>query len=983
MAAQGLERAKFAIGNWQLAIVTVTLVAVLMLLMGGVLLPDLTLFSNDGPLGRLMAACHRLPQRFMGCWEDLNSVGFREGAAVPNISFAMQWLLKPLLFSKLYAPLSLFLLGLCSWRLFRKLRLGPAACVLGSLAFVLNSNFISTACWGVGSHVIAVAMTLFALGELVEAGAIANPSPRQIQGALVSSEPGFRRSLRRWLHFAVAGFAVGMAVAEAADLGALLSLLVATFLVWQTWLDRRNEPGLATPDCAGSRDPAYKSPVGRVPSRGGPGDIAVRPPGCAQVLLKAVGRIAVVACCAALLAARPLSELTATNITGIAGTEQNAVTKEKHWDWATQWSLPKIETLSIAVPGLFGYRMDDLTDGAYWGGIGRDPTWDRYIEGGSHGPAPGAVRRFVGGGFYAGAVVLLIALWAAAQSLRRRNSLFALWQRRWIWFWLAIGVVSLLLAFGRFAPFYRLLYALPYFSTIRNPVKFLHFLSIGLVIIFAFGIEGLWGSYVVTPNGDASPEPVRPRPRPRPRKSDKGGASTSTNGEAADVGIGFKAWWAHASRFEKRWVRGCCIALGLAVFGWLAYASSRSSLAEYVQKAGFTGESSWRIAGFSIRHVGWFVLFLLLGSGFMVLVFSRSLAGSKSLLAAVELGFLLVVDLGLANQPWIVYWDFKQKYLANPVVDVLRSKPWEHRVALLPMDPPKQMAELFQLWTRFRQLHTVEWMQHLFPYYDIQSLSVVQMSRWPEDLKEFNAIFEADARTDRARLLKRLWQLTNARYVLATSDSVPVLNDEVDPVEKRFHIVQRFELETKPNRPESTRPEDWTASSAPEGRLALVEFSGALPRAKLYGNWQAATNNAAALDQVASQAFDPEQSVVVSGPADLPSPMPGKSNGTVTFAEYAPRKISLHAHAAEPSVLLLNDRFDPHWRVLVDHKPEKLLRCNYIMRGVFVPAGAHEVQFQFQPPVAPLYVSLAGVILGLGLLGLVTVMERGQPCPRD
>ena len=58
--------------------------------------------------------------------------------------------------------------------------------------------------------------------------------------------------------------------------------------------------------------------------------------------------------------------------------------------------------------------------------------------------------------------------------MRRKDSVFSLLQRKLLWFWLGVSLISLLLAYGRFAPFYRVIYALPYFSTIRNPVKFLH-----------------------------------------------------------------------------------------------------------------------------------------------------------------------------------------------------------------------------------------------------------------------------------------------------------------------------------------------------------------------------------------------------------------------------------------------------------------------------------------------------------------------------
>ena len=54
--------------------------------------------------------------------------------------------------------------------------------------------------------------------------------------------------------------------------------------------------------------------------------------------------------------------LVGTNITGVAGTAQDAETKAAHWDWATQWSLPKVETFGLLVPGLFGYKMDTPKD---------------------------------------------------------------------------------------------------------------------------------------------------------------------------------------------------------------------------------------------------------------------------------------------------------------------------------------------------------------------------------------------------------------------------------------------------------------------------------------------------------------------------------------------------------------------------------------------------------------------------------------------
>src|SRR5262249_45627147 len=155
-----------------------------------------TLFSNDGPLARLMSDSHRLPDRFTGSWQDLNALGYREAAASPNVSFGLQWLLKPVAFSKFYAPLALLILGLSAWYFFRASGLAPPACVLGGLAAVLNSSFFSVAAWGVAAHDITIAMTFLALAALMD-----TTSPR------------------RWLRVALAGLAVGMGVSEGADVG--------------------------------------------------------------------------------------------------------------------------------------------------------------------------------------------------------------------------------------------------------------------------------------------------------------------------------------------------------------------------------------------------------------------------------------------------------------------------------------------------------------------------------------------------------------------------------------------------------------------------------------------------------------------------------------------------------------------------------------------------------------------------------------------
>ena len=129
-------------------------------------------------------------------------------------------------------------------------------------------------------------------------------------------------------------------------------------------------------------------------------------------------------------------------------------------------------------------------------------------------------------------------------------------------------------------------------------------------------------------------------------------------------------------------------------------------------------------------------------------------------------------------------------------------------------------------------------------------------------------------------------------------------------------------------------------------------------------------NDDATLQTLRSSEFDPAATVLVAEP--IAAPVGTNANaGSVEFASYAPKKISLKAKATAPSVLLLNDKYDANWKVSVDGQTAPLLRCNYVMRGVQVPAGDHTVEFRYEPPLRMLYVSLAATAMLLALLGYV------------
>jgi hypothetical protein len=888
-------------------------------------------FANDGPVGVQMRASESLPAGFTGSWGDLNDIGSSGGAYPPSPSILIRWLLGPVGYAKFYAPVALFILGLGAWTFFRQLKFSPLAAALGALAAALNGLFLAAACWGVASQEIAIGMDFFAL-------------------ALVVSNTAATSALIRWVRLALAGLCVGVNVMEAADIGAIFSIFIAAYVFFKALVDEG----------------------GSVPAK----------------CTRGVGRVAVIAVFAGFIAMQTVLSLVGSQIQGVVGTGQDSETKAAHWDWATQWSRPKKETLGLFVPGLFGYKMDTPKDmmqlfqdaykgGNNWGGVGRTPEIDRFFDSGATGSppsGPGDIMRFTDGGNYCGILVMLVAFWAIAQSLRRRDSVFTENQRRYIWFWSVVLVATLLLAWGRFAPFYALLYKLPYFSTIRNPNKFLYVFSWALVILFGYGVQALSRRYLEVPAG-----------------------------KSISVSAQLKNWWAKAGGFDRKWTFTCAAAVAASALAWLIYAGEKPSLIKYLQTVGPFPAPVEDIAAFSINQVGWFVLLFTLAAGLCVMVISGIFSGKRAKLGGLLIGLLLVIDLGRAALPYVIHWDYIQKYdvdpanhanSINPIINFLRDKPYENRVVRLPRwfpylpQIPQTILEQEQ---EFDQLYDYEWSQHHFQYYNIQSLDVVQMSREPVDLAAFDGALQPRfmqdntghlmLASDTIHLVDRRWQLTNTRYLLGAAGWLDVLNSGFDPVQRRFRILKRFDIVLKPGVQEfHQRLEELTATLNDNGPYALFEFTGALPRAKLYSNWQVNTNDTANLQTLADVNFDPAKTVLVSTPQkNLPDVATNENSGTVEFKSYTPKHIVFTANAATPSVLLLNDRYDAGWRVTVDGQPAQMLRCNFIMRGVYLASGNHTVEFNFTLPNKPLYVTLAAIATGIFLLGLLIFLKRCNP----
>jgi hypothetical protein len=888
--------------------------------------PDRILFVNDTTLGQMKAAPNHLPEAFTGRWHWASWVGKEGVAEAPTLSALLALIFSPEFFLKIYAPFSLFFAGFCAWVFFRQLEFNPAVCLLGGVATGLNMHFFSIACWGLGSWNMAAGMVFLALA------ALSAKSIPQI-----------------WAKGILAGLAVGLDLMEGFDVGAILSVYVGLFIVWRIFTEE------------------------------GPG---------VRRILTAFGTEALVIFFAALIAAHSIASLVDTQVVGVTGASQDEETKQQRWDPATQWSLPKIETLRVVVPGLFGYRMAGRItvpdkSSSYWGTVGQNPklldikgddpekraaaieafnlpvNLREELESSDHQTRLNAIQtvsnhfptlvRYTGSGEYGGVLVSILALFALVNSCRGSQAPYSRGERRAVWFWGGAALFSLVAAWGRHAFLYRLLYQLPYMSTIRNPIKFMHPFHIALLILAAYGLEALWRRYLQT---------TARRTETLPRH--------------------LQVWWSKVSGFEKKWTVASLALVGAWLVALFIYSASKPRLIEYLSETGINADRAIQIAGFSVAAARWFIVWLLVSAGVVVGVISGAWSGPQARLAWIFIGVIIILDLARSDTPWIHYFNYKQEYAESSVVDFFKDKPYEHRVIgrLSPKGPGSGIGNpLGRLYDY--------WQQNDFPDHGIQSLDYAQWPRVPlldaTYLKNFALKGEDLAHCD-LWPSERLWELTNTRYILGSAALAPQLNKQADGHHTIF-IKTFLRVERKPGVTAIEDAGDLTAVPDGRGSFALMEFNDPLPRAKLYSHWESPTNDDTTLQTLVSHEFNPEQTVLVARntPVSQPPGDPKLNAGTVSITDYQPKYVKLQANAATPAVLLLNDRFTPAWKVRVDQKPAPLLRCNYLMRGVFLTPGEHTVEFRFQPPLTTLYLSLCG--WGIGILTAGHLIYSRTPAP--
>jgi hypothetical protein len=76
------------------------------------------------------------------------------------------------------------------------------------------------------------------------------------------------------------------------------------------------------------------------------------------------------------------------------------------------------------------------------------------------------------------------------------------------------------------------------------------------------------------------------------------------------------------------------------------------------------------------------------------------------------------------------------------------------------------------------------------------------------------------------------------------------------------------------------------------------------------------------------------------------------NEGSIEVESYLPNRIVYKTENASNGLAVFSEIYYPHgWKVTIDGQDASMLRANYVLRALEIPAGSHTVVFSFEPTV--------------------------------
>ncbi|MEO8424420.1 MAG: hypothetical protein ABI595_11010, partial [Actinomycetota bacterium] len=146
----------------------------------------------------------------------------------------------------------------------------------------------------------------------------------------------------------------------------------------------------------------------------------------------------------------------------------------------------------------------------------------------------------------------------------------------------------------------------------------------------------------------------------------------------------------------------------------------------------------------------------------------------------------------------------------------------------------------------------------------------------------------------------------------------------------------------------------------------LVQVYGWESRVSLVHTWTQVGRPSDALDGVLDPTFDPAQTASVERDPGIPA-TPDAVPGSARYREVTPEDVRITVETAAPALVVVRNSYDEGWSATVDGQPAPLLATDYLVQGVAVPGGRHEIRLVYRDDDV-MRGALAGIVVWVLLL---------------
>lgn len=139
------------------------------------------------------------------------------------------------------------------------------------------------------------------------------------------------------------------------------------------------------------------------------------------------------------------------------------------------------------------------------------------------------------------------------------------------------------------------------------------------------------------------------------------------------------------------------------------------------------------------------------------------------------------------------------------------------------------------------------------------------------------------------------------------------------------------------------------AYSGPD--LMIYANRNVLPLAWVVSNFEVYAQPNDQLSALGASGFDPKRQAILgeSPPVQIDPDASGLVSLRARSLNQIDLDVTVQAEAEQAGLLVISQNFYPGWQVEIDGVPTRLLRANYTLQGVAVPAGSHLIRLRYQP----------------------------------